>query len=208
MENKHTKSQSSSTNSFWVVGILSRTRNLHNFRKLAKTTESTKFEMVITLTELQPYGLTCVVILICGLTGKCLNEFKNLSATRLGWSEMECPFCKPAPFEVHLCVDDPSDCETSRGVLHMVSIKSTCLDFNVVDYVPHSNHGCCRDPLPVWSLRVLYIPHINQWQPWLLPKSHFQCSLCNCCVYSCDQVEQPTWTWLQRTVKLGQMYPW
>ena len=53
----------------YVIGILSRTKNLHDFRKLAKMTESTKFEMVITqkLFNLQPYGLTCVVILTCGL---------------------------------------------------------------------------------------------------------------------------------------------
>ena len=39
---------------------------------MATTTESAIFEVVITqqLFELQPYGLTCVVILTCGFTGK------------------------------------------------------------------------------------------------------------------------------------------
>ena len=51
--------------------------------EVAKTTESAKFEMVITqkLFELQPYGLTRVVMLTCRLTGKILVEFKNMSAT-------------------------------------------------------------------------------------------------------------------------------
>ena len=50
---------------------------------MAKTTESAKFEMVITqkLFELEPYGLPCVVILICILSGKILVELKNMSAT-------------------------------------------------------------------------------------------------------------------------------
>ena len=59
-------------------------------------TESAKFEMVITqkLFKLQPYGLTCVVMLTCGLTGKMLVELKHMSATRfspLGSFEMESP---------------------------------------------------------------------------------------------------------------------
>ena len=76
MDNKQVQSQSSSTNSFRVIGILSRTRNLHDFPKVATTTESTKFEMIITqkLFKLQPYGLTCVVILTCGLIIKKLVE--------------------------------------------------------------------------------------------------------------------------------------
>ena len=84
VENKQAKSQSSSTSSFRVIGILSRTRNLHDLKKFAYTTESAKFEMVITqkLFELQPYGLTCVVILI--LIDNISVELKNMSATCLG----------------------------------------------------------------------------------------------------------------------------
>ena len=53
------------------VQYLSRTRNICDFRKLEKMTGSAKFEIIITqkLFELQPYGLTCVVILTCGLIG-------------------------------------------------------------------------------------------------------------------------------------------
>ena len=78
-------SKSSCTNNFLVIYMLSRTRNLHDFRQIGMT-ESTKYEQVITQKqfELQPYGLTCVVILTCGLIGKILVEFKNMSATCLG----------------------------------------------------------------------------------------------------------------------------
>ena len=49
------------------------------------TTESTKYEMVITQKlEPRPYGLTCVVILTCGLIGNFFVELKNMSATCLG----------------------------------------------------------------------------------------------------------------------------
>ena len=78
---------------------LSRTKNLHDFRKMATMTESTKFEMVITeklsrrqpcgltcvvISRRQPCGLTCVVILTCGLIGKICVDLKNMSATFLG----------------------------------------------------------------------------------------------------------------------------
>ena len=50
-------------------------------------TGSAKFEMVITqkLFELQPYGLTHVVILTCGLIGQFWVEFENMSATRFSY---------------------------------------------------------------------------------------------------------------------------
>ena len=42
-------------------------------------TGSAKFEMVITQKPFEPqlYGLTCVVILTCGLIGKILDELKK-----------------------------------------------------------------------------------------------------------------------------------
>ena len=58
-----------------VIGILSRTRYLHDFRKLAKMKESTKFEIIITqkLFKLQPYGLICMVTLTSALISKKKN---------------------------------------------------------------------------------------------------------------------------------------
>ena len=43
--------------------------------------ESTKFEMIITqkLFELQPFGLTCVVMLTCELIGKILIKGRQKS---------------------------------------------------------------------------------------------------------------------------------
>ena len=48
--------------------------------------ESAKFEILLTRTlyELQPYGLTCMVISICGLIGNILVGLKNMGATFLG----------------------------------------------------------------------------------------------------------------------------
>ena len=89
MENNHAKSESSSTNSF-LVGILSRKRNLHNYKKIRKIAIPHK------LFELQLYGLTCVVRLICGLIDNTFVKFKNMSATRFsyfGYFETECPLC-------------------------------------------------------------------------------------------------------------------
>ena len=83
MENKRAKSQSSGTNSFCRK---SRTINLHDLKKLAKITGSAKLETVITqkVFELQPRGLTSLVILACGLIINLKKKF-NMSATKCSY---------------------------------------------------------------------------------------------------------------------------
>ena len=91
------------TNSFWVFGILSTIRNLHDFCKLAKTKESAKFKI---FSELRNNERICKILNI--LRTQKLFEIqpsvwhvwlywplaRNMNATRFsyfGWFEMKYP---------------------------------------------------------------------------------------------------------------------